>query len=40
MKHIYLNDYIFVCYDTIHTLGTEYRVEDITEYAKEKGAAV
>lgn len=35
-----LDDYIFVCYDTLHTLGTEYLVEDITEYAKEKGAAV
>ena len=35
-----LDDYIFVCYDTLHTLGTEYLVEDITEYAKEKGAAI
>ena len=35
-----LDDYIFVCYDTLHTLGTEYLVEDITEYTKEKGAAV
>ena len=35
-----LDDYIFVCYDTLHTLGTEYLVEDITEYAREKGAAV
>lgn len=24
----------------LHTLGTEYLVEDITEYAREKGAAV
>ena len=35
-----LDDYIFVCYDTLHTLGTEYLVEDITEYAREKGVAV
>ena len=35
-----LDNYIFVCYDTVHTLGTEYLVEDITEYAREKGAAV
>ena len=35
-----LDNYIFVCYDTLHTLGTEYLVEDITEYAREKGAAV
>lgn len=25
-----LDNYIFVCYDTLHTLGTEYLVEDIT----------
>jgi len=34
------DDYIFVCYDTLHTLGTEYLVEDITEFVKEKGVAV
>ncbi len=33
-------DYILECYDTLHTLGTEYLVEDITEFAKEKGVAV
>lgn len=32
-----LDDYIFTCYDTLHTLGTEYLVEDITEFVKEKG---
>lgn len=35
-----LDDYIFVCYDTLHTLGTEYLVEDITEFVKEKGVAI
>lgn len=35
-----LDDYIFVCYDTLHTLGTEYLVEDITEFVKEKGIAI
>ncbi len=35
-----LDDYIFVCYDTLHTLGTEYLVEDVTEYAREKGVPV
>ena len=40
MKRHILDDYIFVCYDTLHTLGTEYLVEDITEYAREKGVAV
>ena len=35
-----LDDYIFMCYDNLHTLGTEYMVADITEYAKDKGAAV
>lgn len=35
-----LDDYIFTCYDTLHTLGAEYLVEDITEFVKEKGIAV
>lgn len=35
-----LDDYIFVCYDTLHTLGTEYLVEDITEFVKEKGVSI
>ena len=35
-----LDDYIFACYDTLHTLGTEYLVEDITEFVKEKGVAL
>lgn len=35
-----LDEYIFKCYDTLHTLGTEYLVEDITEFVKEKGVTV
>lgn len=35
-----LDDYILKCYDTLHTLGAEYLVDDITEYTKEKGVAV
>ena len=35
-----LDDYIFVCYDTLHTLGAEYLVDDITEFVKEKGIAI
>jgi len=35
-----LDGYIFKCYDTLHTLGTEYLVEDLTEFAREKGIAV
>ncbi len=35
-----LDDYILVCYDTLHTLGTEYLVDDITEFAKEKGVRI
>lgn len=35
-----LDDYIIQCYDTLHTLGKEYLVEDITDYVKEKGAKV
>lgn len=33
-----LDNYIIKCYDTLHTLGKEYLVNDITEFAHEKGA--
>lgn len=35
-----LDNYIIKCYDVLHTLGKEYLVEDITEFAREKGAEV
>lgn len=35
-----LDDYIIMCYDMLHTLGTEYLTEDITEFVKEKGVQV
>jgi len=35
-----LDDYILGCYDTLHTLGKRYLVEDITEFAREKGVTV
>ena len=35
-----LDSYIIPCYDVLHTQGKEYLVEDITEYAREKGVCV
>lgn len=35
-----LDDYIIRCYDTLHTLGKNYLIEDITEFAKEKGIQI
>jgi hypothetical protein len=35
-----LDGYLFPCYDTLHTLGADYLVDDITEMAKERGVAV
>lgn len=35
-----LDNYIIKCYDVLHTLGKEYLVEDITGFAREKGAEV
>jgi len=32
-----LDHYIIRCYDTLHTQGKECIVEDITEFAREKG---
>jgi len=35
-----LDGYILKCYDTLHTLGTEYLVEDVTDFVREKGVTV
>lgn len=35
-----LDNYIIAGYDTLHTLGKEYLVEDITEFVREKGVSV
>ena len=32
-----LEEYILPCYDTLHTMGSQYLVEDLTELATEKG---
>ena len=32
-----LDDYIIKCYDSLHTLGKDYLIKDITEFAIEKG---
>lgn len=32
-----LEDYIIGCYDVLHTLGSEYLMEDITYVIKERG---
>lgn len=35
-----LDKYIIPGYDVLHTQGKDYLVEDITEYAREKGVNV
>ena len=32
-----LDGYIIPCYDVLHTFGSRYLMEDITEYMREKG---
>ena len=32
-----LEEYIIECYDVLHTLGSEYLMEDITDVIKERG---
>ena len=32
-----LDSYIIECYDVLHTLGSEYLMEDITEMLKNRG---
>lgn len=35
-----LDEYIIECYDVLHTLGSEYLMEDITELLKERGVNI
>ena len=35
-----LTNYINPCYDTLHTLGTNYLIEDITGYIKDRGVRI
>ena len=35
-----IDGYILPCYDTLHTLGSKYLVEDITELMNERGVAL
>ena len=35
-----IDGYILPCYDTLHTLGSKYLVEDITELMDERGIAI
>lgn len=35
-----LDQYVLKCYDVLHTQGKEYLVEDITDFAREKGVYV
>ena len=32
-----IDSYIIECYDVLHTLGSEYLMEDITEILKKRG---
>ena len=35
-----LDDYIIGCYDTLHTLGREYLIEDITGLLHDRGITI
>ena len=35
-----LDDYIIGCYDSLHTLGREYLIEDITGLLHDRGYAI
>ena len=35
-----LNGYVFPCFDTLHTMGTDALVDDVTEFARERGVLV
>ena len=35
-----LDDYIIGCYDSLHTLGREYLIEDITGLLSDRGVVI
>ena len=35
-----LDNYIIKCYDSLHTLGKEYLIEDITDFVREKNKLI
>lgn len=35
-----LDSYIIECYDVLHTLGSEYLMEDISEMLRERGVNI
>ena len=35
-----LDEYIIGCYDSLHTLGREYLVDDVTELLRDKGVGI
>lgn len=35
-----IDDYLIPCYDTLHSLGAEYLVEDITDLLYERGGVI
>jgi len=35
-----LDDYIIGCYDSLHTLGREYLIEDITGLLHDRGVSI
>ena len=35
-----LANYITPCYDTLHTLGTNYLIDDITGYIEDRGVRI
>ena len=35
-----ISEYIVPCYDTLHTLGSKYLVDDITEMVRERGVEI
>ena len=35
-----LKNYIIPCYDVLHSLGTNYLIEDITGYVEERGIKI
>ena len=35
-----LSGYVLPCFDTLHSMGTEALVDDVTEFARERGVLV
>lgn len=39
-KYAVVENYLYPCYDTLHTLGREYLIDDVASFISERGGKI